>query len=191
MKKLNTRDLVFMAFYVALAVVLSYLNEMIPIIKMPNGGSVEYSLVALIIASYHLGWKKGVAVALLSYVVEFLFGFHSYMLNPMQVCFDYIFPIGMMGLTSLLPKVTKDNVIVNVSVSVTVIMIFKYLSHVTSGALFYATYNGLANGSWAGWVFSFGYNASYCIPTWFLAVALVPILVKKMKTAKPDYFKGI
>lgn len=191
MKKLNTRDLVFMAFYVALSVALTYLNELVPIVQMPNGGSVEYALVGLIIASYHLGWKKGLVVALLSYVVELLFGFHSYMLNPMQVCFDYILPIGIMGLTSLLPKITKENVIVNVGFSVTVIMILKYLSHVTSGALFYATYNGLANGSLAGWMFSFGYNASYCVPTWLLAVILVPVLVKKMKAAKPDYFKGV
>ena len=82
-------SLVFMAFYVALAIVLSYMNKIAPIIQMPNGGSVELMVIAIFMASYHLGWKKGLATALLSWFVEtFFFSFHSYMLNPMQVFFD-------------------------------------------------------------------------------------------------------
>lgn len=190
MKKLTTLDLVYMAFYISLSVVLNYLNEFFPIIKMPNGGSVEYALVALIIASYHLGWRKGVAVALLSYLLECMFGFHNYFLNPMQVLFDYVLPIVLMGLTSLVPKPFKRTEI-NVMFGIILIMILKYLSHVTSGALFYASLSGIPNGSWAGWVFSFGYNATYCIPTAVLAVILTPLLVSKVKKARGDLIKGI
>ena len=183
----TTRDLIFIAFYVALSVVLNYLNHFLPIIQMANGGSVEYALVALIVASYHLGWKKGLATALLSWFVEtFFFGFHQYMLNPMQVCFDYIIPIGVMGLTSAVKKISS-NPTVNISFAITVVMIVKYLSHVTSGALFYAVYNELANGSLAGWIFSLGYNATYCIPTFILAVLVVPVLIGRMSSYRKDF----
>lgn len=190
MNQKKTLDLVYMAFYIALSVCLSYLNKIFPIIQMQNGGSLEYSLVALLIASYHLGWKKGTLVALLSYIVETMFGFHSYMLNPMQVCFDYIFPICIMGMVSAIPKPFKKSE-ANIVFGIVVVMLLKYLSHVTSGALFYASYNNLANGSLAGWIFSFGYNATYCIPTAVLAIVLVPLLVTKIKNAKKDVITGI
>lgn len=186
----TTRDLTFIAFYVALSVVLNYLNHFFPIIQMNNGGSVEYALVALIVASYHLGWKKGLATALLSWFVEtFFFSFHSYMLNPMQVFFDYVFPIGVMGLTSAVKKIS-DNQTVNVSFAIVVVMVLKYLSHVASGALFYAAYNELVNGSLGGWIFSFGYNATYCIPTMILSLLTVPALLKRMQSYRKD-FEGL
>ncbi len=186
----KTRDLTFIAFYVALSVVLNYLNHFLPIIQMANGGSVEFALVALIVASYHLGWKKGLAISLLSWFVEtFFFGFHSYMLNPMQVFFDYIFPIGIMGLTSAIRKVS-DKQSANVIFALTCVMLLKYLSHVISGALFYAAYNELINGSVEGCFFSFGYNATYCIPTWIAAVLIVPPFLKKMNSYRKD-FRGL
>lgn len=186
----KTKNLIFISFYVALSVVLNYLNHFFPIIQMDNGGSVEFALVALIVASYHLGWKKGVATALLSWFVEtFIFGFHQYMLNPLQVCFDYIIPIGTMGLTSAVKKISS-NQNVNVTFQIAVVMILKYLSHVTSGAVFYAIYNGLTNGSIAGWIFSFGYNATYCIPTFILAVMTVPVLLQRVSVNRKD-FEGL
>ena len=43
----KTKNLIFISFYVALSVVLNYLNHFLPIIQMDNGGSVEFALVAL------------------------------------------------------------------------------------------------------------------------------------------------
>lgn len=177
---MKTRDLVLIAFYVALTVVLDWINTIIPIIQMPNGGSLELALVALILASYHLGWRKGVIVALLSWFIAFLLGMHTYFLNFAQYQFDYIIPIGVMGLTSIMPTFTKNNKI-NITTSIIFVMVIKYLSHVTSGALFYAVYNDLPNGSLAGWIFSFGYNATYCVPTAICAICLVPILVDRLR----------
>lgn len=58
MKKLTTLDLVYMAFYAALFMVLDYFTNMIPFLKMPNGGSIGVSTIALIVCSYHLGMDQ-------------------------------------------------------------------------------------------------------------------------------------
>lgn len=178
--ELKTRDLVLIAFYIALTVVLDYVNSIFPIIQMPNGGSLELALVAIILASYHLGWKQGVMVALLSWLIAFLLGMHTYFLNIPQYLFDYIIPIGIMGFASAMPKVFKNDK-ANCVFSVLVVMVIKYLSHVASGALFYAVYYELVNGSIAGWMFSFGYNATYCVPTAICAMILVPLLADRLR----------
>ena len=74
-----TRKLAYMAIYIALYVVLKFAGDLIPILKMPNGGSIELELIAVFIASYHLGWKDGACVAVLSWIMTIVIGF------PMQV----------------------------------------------------------------------------------------------------------
>ena len=64
--KLKTRDLVYMALYAALFVVLDYLTNALNLFRMPQGGSLSFATVALLIASYHLGWKKGLVVSLVA-----------------------------------------------------------------------------------------------------------------------------
>ena len=55
----RTRKIVFAAFYLALAIALNYLNTVMPIIQMPNGGSLELMVIPLFMASYHMGCKIG------------------------------------------------------------------------------------------------------------------------------------
>lgn len=51
----KTRELVFLAFYAALAVVLNYATKFLP--QMPSGGTVDLPAIAILVASFHLGWK--------------------------------------------------------------------------------------------------------------------------------------
>ena len=53
----RTRKIVFAAFYLALAIALNYLNTVMPIIQMPNGGSLELMVIHLFMASYDMGCK--------------------------------------------------------------------------------------------------------------------------------------
>ena len=66
MKNLSVKDLVLMAFYVALFMVLDTFVNTLGIFQMPNGGSLGVSTLALLMASYHLGWKKGLFVSVVS-----------------------------------------------------------------------------------------------------------------------------
>lgn len=58
MKKMSVQELVMMAFYLALFTVLDYLANSLPFFRMPQGGTLGLGTVALLLASYQLGWKK-------------------------------------------------------------------------------------------------------------------------------------
>ena len=70
----NVLTMVYAAMYIALAVALNAFNTAMPIIQMPNGGSLELLVIALFIASYHLGWRWGAAISALSWVIGVLCG---------------------------------------------------------------------------------------------------------------------
>lgn len=50
--RIKTRDIVMIAMYVALYLVLEKVSAMIPILEMANGGKVSLSALVLIIADY-------------------------------------------------------------------------------------------------------------------------------------------
>ena len=179
-KTRNVTTIVFIGMYVAMAVALSALNKVMPIIQMPNGGSLELCFVAIFMASYHLGWKNGAVVALLSWLVGLLFGLNDYILSPLQVVFDYILPFVVIGLASMVPSLHIGSLkLSNVYTGVTVGMLLKYLSHVISGVYFYFP-EGSAAGSWAAWAYSLPYNFWYCLATYIASIILVPLLVSRL-----------
>lgn len=184
-------DLVYMAFYIALAIVLSYLNTVVPIIKMPQGGSLELYVVALFMASYHLGWKKGVITSALTFVLMCLLGMCQYLVSPLQVLLDYIFPIAFMGVASCFPKIRfKNFTLSNVYVGIFGCMFVKYASQVLSGV--YLWVEGEAAGSWAAWVYSaWTYNLGYNLVTLIAALILTPLLIKAVKRLRGVTFIGI
>lgn len=183
-------DLVFMAFYVALSVVLSYVNEVLPIIQMPNGGSLEYAVIACFVASYHLGWKKGVLVSLISWGIGTMFGMHNYMVSFPQTMLDYVIPYGLLGLASAFPKIKLGNVTLsNIYTGITGCMFLKYVSHVLAGVYFWFP-EGEAAGSLAAWIYSaWTYNLGYNLITLIIALILTPLLIKSVR--KTVNFIGI
>ena len=58
MQNNKIRTMAYMALYAALYIVLKYVGNLIPFLDMPNGGSIELELIAVFIASYHLGFVK-------------------------------------------------------------------------------------------------------------------------------------
>ena len=72
--KWTTKDLVYMALYAALFIVLDVAVNTLGILQMPNGGSLGVSVIPLLMASYHLGWQKGTVVAVLSILLQYVTG---------------------------------------------------------------------------------------------------------------------
>ena len=179
------RDIVFIAFYVALALALELVSKMIPF-EMPRGGKLELHVIALFVASFHLGWKKGGAVAILAFLVESILGMNSYLISIPVILCDYVFPLLACGIGAIFPKIGKNNIIPGVIGG----MILKYASHVISGTYLWVEESEAA-GSWASWSFSLGYNAWYCVPTLIAAVILVPLLINAIRKAKNVPFEGI
>jgi len=169
---MKNKDLVYMAVYIALALVLDYVSQLIPFLQMPQGGSINLAVIPVIISSYHLGWKKGLSIGFMWWIVGFLFlGLNRWYLNPMQYLFDYIIPALVLGLACLF-----HNNYVGTSVTVAI----RFLSTLISGALYWPPEGALA-GSQAAWIGSFTYNLYYNLGTLVVALILVPILMKRVK----------
>lgn len=174
MKNLKTRDLAYMSLYITLAIVLEYVSKIIPF-EMANGGKIELHVIALFVAGLHLGFKKGAVVALLTFTLECLLGMNTWMINAGQICLDYILPLLACGIAPLYIRIGKNNIYSSVVIG----MFIKFISHVISGAVFYAEGAPLLN--WGTWSFSITYNLTFNLPTMIVALLVVGILMNKLK----------
>lgn len=107
MKQTKTRTIAYLALYVALYVVLKFVGNLIPFLQMPNGGSIELELVAVFICSYQMGWKWGVADAVLSWLISIVLGFEMWFVTFPQILLDYVLPLVVCGLASALWQFKK------------------------------------------------------------------------------------
>ena len=185
----KTRDFVFIAFYAALGIVLNYCTEFMP--SMPNGGTLELTVIAIFIASFHLGWKKGMVTGVLCWVVGMMFGLSNYIVTPMQTILDYIAPVLAVGIASAFPPIHIGKLkISNIFVGVFFGMLLKYGSHVLAGAYFWFP-EGDAAGTLTAWIFSAGYNFGYNALTLVVCWIVVPILLNVLQKASKTTFIGI
>lgn len=164
MKKIETKDLVLMAFYVALFAVLDVFINTLAIFQMPNGGSLGVSTLALLMASYHLGWKKGLVVAMMSVFLQFATG-PMYTPDLLGFLLDYFLAFSVYGLASC----------------------FKSFGYFYSGVFITnavrfvcSTISGVAIWGLDIWG-SILYQCAYMIPTLLLGMIIIPLLHKYLK----------
>lgn len=163
--RFTTRDIAYIAMYLALFFVLDWLSNTLPLFHMPQGGTLGLGTVALLMASYQLGWQKGLITAMLSVLVQFATG-QMYLLGFVQFLLDYFIAFSVYGIACLFPNFGwfySGVLITNV---------IRFFSSTLSGVLFYQT----------PFVPSMAYQASYMVPTLILDLVLVPLLVKSLGT---------
>ena len=172
--KKKISDLVYMAMYLALFMVFDWLSNQIGFFKMPQGGTLGLGVIPLIIASYHLGWKRGVVVAVLSVLLQFMTGQVYVVQNSdgftafevfIQFMMEYPLAFGVYGLCSLFPNYKY------VYTGIIVTNLIRLALHVIAGTVFWAT----------PWLGSLSYNAWYMIPTMLVSAILVPIIMDRLK----------
>ena len=158
--KWTTKDLVYMALYAALFIVLDVAVNTLGILQMPNGVSV----IPLLMASYHLGWQKGTVVAVLSILLQYVTG-PMYTPDLVGFLLDYFFAFSVYGLASLFPnyKWFYSGVLVT--------NLVRLICSTLSGILVWET------APWASLV----YNATYMIPTAILCLVLLPLVMPRIK----------
>lgn len=161
--KFTTKMLINSAMLIGLALVLHYFM----VIHLPQGGSVNLSMIPLLLIVYAYGLPVGL-------LTGFVFGIticiiKPYIVHPVQVLFDYPLPYMALALAGLF----KSPVIG------AVFGIFnRFLCHVISGVVFFASY---APAGTSPLVYSLTYNATYMLPGLILTVAVITILpIKKL-----------
>lgn len=170
---MKTRDLVLMAMYSAMFVVLDYLSSVLPILDMPQGGSVGLAGIAVMLAAYQFGFVKGFFVGVVGVVVSALFS-PWYMLHWAQVLLDYPIAFGGYALCALIPNTKVKGL--TLPLGVLLGNFARFMAHNIGGWIFFADgYPG--NVLWG----VSGYNATYMIPTTIVTFIAVMILIQRLK----------
>lgn len=160
------REWVEMAIYASLFVVLDYAANQIGFFKMPNGGTIGLSTVVLLVASYRLGWKKGLIVSLLTLPLQGLFA-PFYSVDLFDFFFEYVLAFGVYGLASLFPSFDKP---IPLYSGIILVNLARLGIHVFAGVVYWK----------ATWWGSFSYNAWYMIPTLLVGLVLTPMILKRL-----------
>lgn len=164
MKKLTTKTLAIMAIYCAMFVILDRISDALNLFQMANGGKLNFGPVALLMCSYHLGWKNGLLVGVTSVFLQLAIGSVKFY-GIWSFLLDYLIAYAVYGLASLFPnwKYFYSGVLITSAL--------RLLSSTLSGTLLWET------PLWASLV----YNASYMIPTTVCAIIVVPLLCERLK----------
>lgn len=164
MKNVTVKELVLMAFFVALFMVVDVITNYIPFLQMPNGGSLGLSSVVLLLASYEFGWKRGTLICVVAVLLMFVTG-PMYIPDLAGFLLDYLIAFGVYGLSSLFPNwgwFYSGVLITN---------LLRFVSSTISGVYVWGV-------DWAG---SLVYQAAYMIPTTILGLVLVPLIWQYLK----------
>lgn len=156
-----------MAAYLALFAILDYLSNIIPIFKMPLGGTLGMGTIVLLLASYQLGWRKALIVCCGAILLQFITG-QMYIYHPLQFLLDYGWAFLIYGLALVFPGYS----------GIVVTNTIRLLCHFISGFVFFAEYAGEQGAV----LYSLLYNSSYMLPTMLLGLLLVPLIDKKLRT---------
>ena len=148
-KRFGTRQLVFSAMAMALAMVTS----MIKVVDMPMGGSVTlFSMLFVCLIGYWYGLKGGLMTAVAYGVLQLIVD--PYIISIPQMLTDYIFAFGALGLSGIFAK-SKYGLVKGYIVGVLGRYFFAFLS----GMIFFGSYASDFN--MAAPVYSLVYNGAY------------------------------
>ena len=112
----------------ALCIALCIVLEKINIVAMPQGGSVDFELIPLLLFTYRRGLKSGIQIGALTGLLKIFLG--GYVLNVMQAALDYPIAYACVGLAAIHPKIAGLIIAAICHISCSVI----------SGVLFFAQY---------------------------------------------------
>lgn len=146
--KFQTKQLVFAAISIALAMVTSYMK----LFEAPMGGAVTLCsmLFVTLIGSWY-GLRVGLTTALAYGLLQFIID--PYAISIPQVLMDYILGFGALGLSGLFQN-RKHGIVKGYLVGIFGRFVFTTLS----GVIFFASY---APEGMNPWIYSMGYNGAY------------------------------
>lgn len=177
--KITTKQLVFSAAAMALALVCS----LIKFADLPMGGSVTlFSMLFIVLIGYwygpYVGIMAGFAYGLLQFVIEPIF------YTIPQMLFDYPLPFAALGLAGFFANKKWG-----LQVGYVVGVIGRYIFHVISGYVFFASY---APEGMHPLVYSLGYNATYIVPEAVITLILIciPPMAKALEYVKRQAING-
>lgn len=172
-KTMGTKQLVFCAMAMALAMVTS----MLKVYSFPFGGSITlFSMLFICLAGYIYGPATGILTGAAYGVLQFLI--EPYILSPIQVLVDYPFAFGALGLSGFFSS-SKNGLIKGYILGI----LGRYVFAVISGWIFFGEY------AWEGWnalPYSLAYNGCYIFAEAAVTVIilLIPAVTRGLNQVK-------
>lgn len=159
-RPLKTKQLVFCAAAMALAVVTSFMK----IASLPFGGSITlFSMMFICLIGYFYGPKTGIITGIAYGILQLITG--PYIYAPLQVILDYPAAFGALGLAGLFYK-KKHGLVLGYITG----CIGRYICHVISGYIFFKEYTPEGMNPI---VYALGYNATYIVPEMIATVIIL------------------
>lgn len=162
----TTQEMAEMGIAVALGVALGYLSK--AIWSMPMGGTLELGVIPVLYIALKWGWRDGLLAGLALGLVTMATDW--YFVHPVQIILDYPLPGLVLGLAGLPVFQRSDRWWLGVLTGGTL----RYLCHVVSGIVFFATY--AKDWHMTPFWYSMSYNAAYVVPSITIALlVLIPL----------------
>lgn len=196
----KTQRLCVSAMMIALATVLSLASKLIPALEMPFGGSITLcSMVPIVYISYRYNVKWGLFSGFVYSVLQILTGMSalkglSAWSLVASLFLDYFIAFTVLGLGGMFRK-TITNRALGFTLGVAIAGVLRYICHVISGFLLWATADNIAwflgEGAlatdvpfrWVQLLYSVIYNGTYMIPdiiTATIGAAIISLTAKRL-----------
>lgn len=172
-KKIKTKQLVFAAMAIALAMVTSYIK----VLSMPFGGSITlFSMFFICLIGYLYGPRIGLTTAVAYGIFQLISD--PYIIHPAQLLFDYILGFGALGLSGFFSK-SKHGLIKGCAFG----MFGRFVCSTLSGIIFFADY---APATMNPIIYSLLYNASYILTEAGITIVIlcVPAIMASLVQVK-------
>ena len=159
----------------------------------PNGGSIGFAMIAVLIVAYRRGFLPGVLTGLLMGLFDI--ATKAYVIHPAQVLFDYILPYAVVGCAGLLkPFFDKsekrlEKILWLISGAV-IGGLLKFASHYLAGVFFWADpeYFAWNLNQMNPYLYCFVYNIAFIGPSIVITGGLlvaVYVIAPRVLTNKP------
>ena len=159
----------------------------------PNGGSIGFAMIAVLIVAYRRGFLPGLLTGLLMGLFDI--ATKAYVIHPMQVLFDYILPYAVVGFAGLLKPLfdksnTKAHKILWLISGAVIGGLLKFASHYLAGVFFWADpeYFAWNLNSMNPYLYCFIYNIAFIGPSIVITAGLLVVVyltAPKVLTNKP------
>ena len=177
----TVRTICEIGIFAALGFVFDELQGAIFAGVFPSGGSIGFAMIAVLIIAY----RRGLIPALLTGFVMGAFDLltKAYVIHPMQVMLDYIFPYMLVGLAGLFKPLfdkatTKGNKILWLLAGTLVGGLLKFTSHYLAGIFFWSNpaYFEWGLNDMSPYLYCFIYNIAFVGPSIIITGALLSVV---------------
>lgn len=172
------RTICEVGIFAALGYVIDELQGIISKSVFINGGSIGFAMIAVLIISYRRGWLPAMLTGFIMGALDIATS--AYILHPMQLLLDYIFPYTLVGIVGFIKPLfdkyegKKERILWLIS-GAFIGGLLKFLSHYLAGVIFWADPDNFAWGlnNINPYLYCFIYNIAFIGPSIILTGALL------------------